>query len=43
MKSIVFKGVQEVCTEQKAVPELTAGEVLIKVAYAGVLWQHHRR
>ena len=36
MKSIVFKNAQEVCVEEKAVPELAAGEVLIKVAYAGV-------
>ena len=36
MKSIVFKSAQEVCIEEKAVPELAAGEVLIKVAYAGV-------
>ncbi|MDP1990928.1 MAG: alcohol dehydrogenase catalytic domain-containing protein [Syntrophales bacterium] len=36
MKSIVFKSAQEVCVEEKVVPELAAGEVLIKVAYAGV-------
>lgn len=36
MKSIVYKNAQEVTVEQKAVPEIGPGEVLIKVAYAGI-------
>ena len=36
MKSIMYKGASEVATEEKAVPEIGAGEVLVKVAYAGI-------
>ncbi|MDR1936114.1 MAG: alcohol dehydrogenase catalytic domain-containing protein [Candidatus Accumulibacter sp.] len=36
MKSIQYKGAQLVETGEKAVPEIGPGEVLIKVAYAGV-------
>jgi 2-desacetyl-2-hydroxyethyl bacteriochlorophyllide A dehydrogenase len=36
MKSIVYKSAQDVAVEEKPVPQLVAGEVLIKVAYAGV-------
>ena len=36
MKSIIYKSAQTVVTEQKGLPELGAGEVLIKVAYAGI-------
>ncbi|MDR3413205.1 MAG: alcohol dehydrogenase catalytic domain-containing protein [Formivibrio sp.] len=36
MKSIVYNSAQEVAVEQKAMPEIAPGEVLIKVAYAGV-------
>ena len=36
MKSIVYNSAQNVGFEQKAVPEIESGEVLIKVAYVGV-------
>ena len=36
MKSIQYKAAQQVACEEKAVPEVGPGEVLIKVAYAGV-------
>jgi 2-desacetyl-2-hydroxyethyl bacteriochlorophyllide A dehydrogenase len=36
MKSIVYKSAKEVTVEQKSLPEIAPGEVLIKVAYAGV-------
>ena len=36
MKSIIYKSAQTVVTEDKGLPELGAGEVLIKVAYAGI-------
>jgi len=36
MKSIVYRGTQDVGVEESALPELAAGEVLIRVAYAGV-------
>ena len=36
MKSIVYQKAQDVTFEQKPVPEIAAGEVLIKVAYVGV-------
>ena len=36
MKSIIYKGAGEVVSEEKAVPAAGAGEVLIKVAYAGI-------
>ena len=36
MKSIIYKGAGEVVSEEKAVPAPGAGEVLIKVAYAGI-------
>ena len=36
MKSIVYRGTQNVGVEESALPELAAGEVLIRVAYAGV-------
>jgi 2-desacetyl-2-hydroxyethyl bacteriochlorophyllide A dehydrogenase len=36
MKSIVYNSAQDVTVEQKSVPEIAAGEVLIKVAYVGV-------
>ena len=36
MKSIIYKGAGEVASEEKAVPAPGAGEVLIKVAYAGI-------
>ncbi|SDH60557.1 zinc-dependent alcohol dehydrogenase [Propionivibrio dicarboxylicus] len=36
MKSIVYKSAQDVAAEDRAVPELAADEVLIKVAYAGI-------
>ena len=36
MKSIIYRGAQDVVTQEKAVPEFADGEVLIKVAYAGI-------
>jgi (R,R)-butanediol dehydrogenase/meso-butanediol dehydrogenase/diacetyl reductase len=36
MKSIQYKATQTVEVADKGVPEIAAGEVLIKVAYAGV-------
>ena len=36
MKSIIYNGAGEVVSEEKAVPAPGAGEVLIKVAYAGI-------
>ena len=36
MKSIIYRSAQDVTFEQKAVPEIAPGEVLIKVAYVGV-------
>jgi len=36
MKSIVYQSAQEITVEDKAMPEIAAGEVLIKVAYVGV-------
>ena len=36
MKSIVYKNPHEIVVEQKPVPEIAAGEVLVKVAYVGV-------
>ena len=36
MKSIVYSGTQDVRVEEKSLPEIGAGEVLIKVAYVGV-------
>ena len=36
MKSIIYKGAGEVVSEEKAVPAPGAGEVLIKVVYAGI-------
>lgn len=36
MKSIIYRGAQDVCVEEKSQPEIGAGEVLIKVAYAGI-------
>ena len=36
MKSIIYSGAQDVCVEEKPLPEIAAGEVLIKVAYVGV-------
>ena len=36
MKSIVYQSAQEVTFEQKSVPEISPGEVLIKVAYVGI-------
>ncbi len=36
MKSIVYQSAQDVTFEQKSVPEIASGEVLIKVAYVGV-------
>ena len=36
MKSIVYNRAQDVSFEQKPMPEIAAGEVLIKVAYVGV-------
>ena len=36
MKSIIYRGAQDVRVEEKSQPELGAGEVLIKVAYAGI-------
>ena len=36
MKSIVYQSAQEVTVEDKPLPEVGAGEVLIKVAYVGV-------
>ena len=36
MKSIIYRSALEVVSEEKAAPELAAGEVLIKVAYAGI-------
>jgi len=36
MKSIVYNSAQDVSFEQKSIPEIAAGEVLIKVAYVGV-------
>ena len=36
MKSIIYSGAQDVRVEEKPLPEIGAGEVLIKVAYVGV-------
>jgi 2-desacetyl-2-hydroxyethyl bacteriochlorophyllide A dehydrogenase len=36
MKSIVYNSAQNVSFEQKPIPEIAAGEVLIKIAYVGV-------
>jgi 2-desacetyl-2-hydroxyethyl bacteriochlorophyllide A dehydrogenase len=36
MKSIIYSGAQDVRVEEKSLPEIGAGEVLIKVAYVGV-------
>lgn len=36
MKSIIYSGAQDVRVEEKSLPEIAAGEVLIKVAYVGV-------
>ena len=36
MKSIIYRGAQDVHVEEKSQPELGVGEVLIKVAYAGI-------
>ena len=36
MKSIIYRSAQDVVSAEKAIPELAAGEVLIKVAYAGI-------
>jgi (R,R)-butanediol dehydrogenase / meso-butanediol dehydrogenase / diacetyl reductase len=36
MKSIVYNNAQDVSFEQKPLPEIATGEVLIKVAYVGV-------
>ena len=36
MKSIVYSGAQDVRVEEKSLPEIAPGEVLIKVAYVGV-------
>jgi len=36
MKSIVYRSVQDISVEEKSLPEIGPGEVLIKVAYAGV-------
>jgi len=36
MKSIVYRSAQEITVEDKPLPEIAAGEVLIKVAYVGV-------
>ena len=36
MKSIVYNSAQDVSFEQKSIPEIAAGEVLIKVAYVGI-------
>ena len=36
MKSIVYQSAQDVTFEQKPIPEISDGEVLIKVAYVGV-------
>src|SRR5512133_3783675 len=36
MKSIVYQSAQEVTVEDKPLPEVAAGECLIKVAYVGV-------
>jgi 2-desacetyl-2-hydroxyethyl bacteriochlorophyllide A dehydrogenase len=36
MKSIIYSGAQDIRVEEKSLPEIAAGEVLIKVAYVGV-------
>ena len=36
MKSIIYSGAQDVRVEEKSLPEIGPGEVLIKVAYVGV-------
>ena len=36
MKSIIYKGMHEVSAEEKGLPAVGAGEVLIRVAYAGI-------
>ena len=36
MKSIVYEGTQQVVATQRPIPEVGEGEVLIKVAYAGI-------
>ena len=36
MKSIIYKGMHEVSAEEKGLPTVGAGEVLIRVAYAGI-------
>ena len=36
MKSIVYRNPREIVVEDKAVPEIGPGEVLVKVAYVGV-------
>jgi len=36
MKSIIYSGAQDVRVEEKSLPEIAPGEVLIKVAYVGV-------
>jgi len=36
MKSIVYRNPREVAVEDKPMPEIAAGEVLVKVAYVGV-------
>jgi len=36
MKSIIYRGAQDVRVEEKSLPEIAPGEVLIKVAYVGV-------
>ena len=36
MKSIVYHSAQEITVEDQPMPEIAAGEVLIKVAYVGV-------
>ena len=36
MKSIIYNSAQDISFEQKSIPEISPGEVLIKVAYVGV-------
>jgi len=36
MKSIIYSGAQDIRVEEKSLPEIAPGEVLIKVAYVGV-------
>ncbi len=36
MKSIIYEGAQRVIATQRGIPEIGEGEVLIKVAYAGI-------